>query len=135
MDEATYKGWWPLHYRAVIGEPLTAEERAVYEAGLRQLDAEEEQILSRGAERERQQHQQQWEGMLAERAALQAQINELKARTAKLEAGLDTPTLRAIQSRIADFDDMHAFLEHLLEQKPITLTAKQKAAIALIDSW
>lgn len=35
MDEATYKQWWPLHYRAAVGKPLTAEEQAVYEAELR----------------------------------------------------------------------------------------------------
>ena len=135
MDEATYNQWWPLHYRAAMGEPLTAEEQAVYEAGTRQLDAEEEQILSRGAERQRQQQQEQWQAMQAEREKLLAQVNELKARTAELEAGLDAPTLRAMQSCIADFDAMNVFLEHLLEQEPIALMEKQQAAIALIDSW
>ena len=41
MDEATYKQWCPLHWRSALGEPLSAEEQARYEAGLRQLEAEE----------------------------------------------------------------------------------------------
>ena len=41
MDEATYKQWCPLHWRTALGEPLSAEEQARYEAGLRQLEAEE----------------------------------------------------------------------------------------------
>ncbi len=46
MDEATYKQWWPLHRRAALGETLSVEEQALYEAGTQQLDAEEEQTLS-----------------------------------------------------------------------------------------
>ena len=135
MDEATYKQWWPLHRRAAVGETLSAEEQAVYEAGTRQLDAEEAEQFRRSEERLQQQHRQQWQAMIAEREKVLAEYNALKARTTELEAGLDEPILRAIQSRIADFDSMNVFLEQLLEQKPITLTEKQKAAIALIDSW
>ena len=46
MEEAEYKQWWPLHRRAALGEPLSAEEQARYEAGLRQLEAEEPPIQS-----------------------------------------------------------------------------------------
>ena len=46
MEETAYKQWWPLHRRAALGEPLSAEEQARYEAGLRQLEAEEPPIQS-----------------------------------------------------------------------------------------
>ena len=46
MEEAAYKQWWPLHRRTAVGELLSAEEQARYEAGLRQLEAEEPPIQS-----------------------------------------------------------------------------------------
>lgn len=82
MEETAYKQWWPLHRRAALGEPLSAEEQARYKAGLRQLEAAEqidfdmvalerlrEQIKQ--AEAERQRLQQRYEAMQAEIAMLE----------------------------------------------------------------
>jgi len=41
MDQTTYARWLQLHVRVAKGEELDAAERAVYEAGLMDLDAEE----------------------------------------------------------------------------------------------
>ena len=41
MDQATYARWWSLHARAARGENLDTAERAAYEAGLANLDADE----------------------------------------------------------------------------------------------
>lgn len=42
MDHAIDQQWWQLHIRAAKGESLSAGEQAVYEAGLAELDAEEQ---------------------------------------------------------------------------------------------
>lgn len=49
MDEATYERWWPLHLRASKGEPLTAEDRALYESGLCHLHRDETLQYESGA--------------------------------------------------------------------------------------
>ena len=41
MNQTTYARWWQLHVRVAKGEELDAAERAIYEAGLMDLDAEE----------------------------------------------------------------------------------------------
>jgi len=41
MDQTTYARWWQLHVQVARGEELDAAERAIYEAGLMDLDAEE----------------------------------------------------------------------------------------------
>jgi len=89
MDSRVYRQWQELHRRTVLGETLAASEQEVYEAGCRELDAEETQdggleqmrrlrndILS--AEREQQQ--------------LREQEVKLDARIAALEARLDART-------------------------------------------
>ena len=90
MEETAYKQWWPLHRRTAVGEPLSAEEQARYEAGLRQLEAEEPPIQS-SIDTLRQARQQ----MLAaqtEYQRLQRQYEAMQAEAAILEARLDEPT-------------------------------------------
>jgi hypothetical protein len=41
MDRGSYERWWQLHLRAARGEELDDTERAVLEAGLGELDAQE----------------------------------------------------------------------------------------------
>ena len=91
MDEETHKRWWPLHRRAALGETLNAEEQAFYQAGVCQLDAEEEQALSGSVERLRQARRQVQESR-EEYRRLQAQLEEMEAQIAVLEARLDEPT-------------------------------------------
>ena len=45
MDEKTYKEWWQLHLRAVMGETLNPDEQTEYNAGMRELDEEEREQL------------------------------------------------------------------------------------------
>ena len=41
MDEAALRQWQELHKRHVLGEPMTEEERATYQAGCDELDSTE----------------------------------------------------------------------------------------------
>ena len=45
IDEQTYKRWWSLQMRSVNGEPLSSEEQAEYQAGMKILDDHEMRIL------------------------------------------------------------------------------------------
>ena len=91
MDEETHKRWWPLHRRAALGEILNAGEQSFYEAGLRQLDAEEEQALNGSVERLKQARQRVQDSR-AEYRRLQAQLEEMETQISLLEARLDEPT-------------------------------------------
>ena len=42
MNQTTHERWWQLHLRVAKGEELDAAERAIYAAGLKDLDAEDE---------------------------------------------------------------------------------------------
>jgi predicted RNase H-like nuclease (RuvC/YqgF family) len=70
MNEQQHKAWWPLHLRVVLGEPLSAAEQSVYEAGRAELQAEERAALRHD---------------VAEARALQTQLRELTARERLLE--------------------------------------------------
>jgi septal ring factor EnvC (AmiA/AmiB activator) len=61
--------WSALHLRKARGESLTDEERAVYEAGLRELEAGES-----------------YPGDLEELRRLRAELQRLRAEHAELEA-------------------------------------------------
>ena len=83
MDEVTYNTWWALHIRAACGEHLTADEHAIYDAGLRQLHQEEyltadvttlQQLRATVAARAMEQGQ--WQ---EQRARLDAEIATLEA--------------------------------------------------------
>ncbi len=43
MDQTTDQSWWKLHVRVARGEALSQDERRIYEAKLKHLDAEEKQ--------------------------------------------------------------------------------------------
>ncbi len=48
MNEIEYRRWWQLHLRVAKGETLSPQEQIVYQAGIRLLDQEEENLLSAG---------------------------------------------------------------------------------------
>jgi hypothetical protein len=50
MDQETYKRWWQYHLRSVKGETLAPVEQAEYEAGLQELDQEEQEQLYRDSQ-------------------------------------------------------------------------------------
>ena len=89
MDEQAYQYWQGLHQRVVMGETLSAAERAVYEAGCEELDASER--LDGNLERLRE-LRAQIVAAEAEQQRLREHEAELDARIAALEARLDTRT-------------------------------------------
>jgi predicted RNase H-like nuclease (RuvC/YqgF family) len=72
MDQTTYVRWWQLHLRVAKGDELDAAERATYEAGLIELDAEEKA---------------QWtDNDLTRLRKLKAEVESLQATRAQLQA-------------------------------------------------
>lgn len=96
MDENTYKTWWPLHLRVARGEKLTAEERATYNAGLKQLHQEE---VIPGDLTALRQAKVQVAALEAGNARLQAQRQALDAEIAALEARLDDRTRQLLNAK------------------------------------
>ena len=89
MKDEAYKIWQDLHRRFVSGEALDETERAEYEAGCRELDAEEK--LDGNLDRLRALRAQIMEAKL-DQQQLRAQEQELDARVAAMEARLDKRT-------------------------------------------
>jgi cell division protein FtsB len=89
VDSQAYQQWQFLHQRASLGECLNAAEQAEYEAGCRELDAEE--ILDGSLARLR-----ELRAAIAkaetEQQGLRERESELDARIAALEARLDERT-------------------------------------------
>lgn len=75
MDDAAYRGWWHLHLRVALDEPLTDQERAAYETGLAELDAEEMLAWHAG----------EVEDNRAQIAALEQECDRLRARRTELD--------------------------------------------------
>jgi predicted RNase H-like nuclease (RuvC/YqgF family) len=72
MNPTVYEKWWQLHVRVAKGEELDAAERAIYKAGMMELDAEEES---------------QWEKSdLAMLRKLKAEVENLETTHAQLQA-------------------------------------------------
>ena len=72
MDQTTYMQWWQLHLRVARGDELDAAERATYEAGLIDLDAEEKA---------------QWtDGDLTRLRRLKAEVDSLQTTYVQLQA-------------------------------------------------
>ena len=72
MDQTTYMQWWQLHLRVARGDELDAAERATYEAGLIELDAEEKT---------------QWtDGDLIRLRRLKAEVESLQSTRVQLQA-------------------------------------------------
>lgn len=86
MDQTAYKRWWPLHLRVVRGETLTADESAVYEAGLRQLEQEEAGSISFDAPCEA---RAPLASLEAEQACLRQRRQEVEAEIAVLHGMTD----------------------------------------------
>ena len=95
MEEAIRRQWQALHLRVALGETLSAEEQAVYDAGIRELEAEEEQTLNGSRENLIQARQRNRE-MRAEYDRLQRQIEEMEKQITVLEGRLDAPTKQLI---------------------------------------
>jgi uncharacterized protein involved in exopolysaccharide biosynthesis len=89
MDERELQDWQILHRRVVTGEVLSVVEQAAYDAGCRELDAEEK--IEGDLEPLRELRAQ-----IAASATQQQQLRrreaELDARIAALEARLDDRT-------------------------------------------
>ena len=85
--------WSALHIRAARGETLSPEERAVYEAGLKQLEEGESYP---GVLTLLKQARAQTAALEAEQAELRVRHDARKARIAVLEAALDERTRQAL---------------------------------------
>ena len=96
MEEMAYKQWWPLHRRAAMGEPLSAEEQTRYEAGLRQLESEEPPIQS-SIEALRQARQRMLHAQ-TQLHQLQKRYEEMQAEVAMREAQLDESTRQLLSA-------------------------------------
>jgi hypothetical protein len=89
MDAETYRKWQELHRRMAQGDTLNASEQAAYEAGCRELDADEK--LDGSLEQIRQLREQILFAE-TEQQFLREQEAELDARIAALETRMDTRT-------------------------------------------
>ena len=89
MNEQAYQDWQVLHRRVALGKTLTIAERAVYQSGCQEMDAEER--LDANLERLRE-LRAQIAAAETEQQRLQAREEELDARIVALEARLDTRT-------------------------------------------
>jgi hypothetical protein len=95
MDENSYRAWWEFHRRAANGEPLTAEERAVYEAGLKQLHEDELSVVDLTEIR---QLRKMIADLEASNARLRAECAALEARVAAAEASLSERTRQLLHA-------------------------------------
>jgi chromosome segregation ATPase len=89
VDSQAYQHWQSLHQRVSLGECLSAAEQAEYEAGCRELDAEESLDGNLARLRELRAAIAKAE---AEQQGLRERESELDARIAALEARLDERT-------------------------------------------
>ena len=92
MDEAKYKDWWPLHIKRAKGEPLTAVEQAICDAGYAEQDAEEEAILRGNGIEKMRRMRLDLAAAEAEQTRLLDRQGEVKARIAAMESKLDENT-------------------------------------------
>lgn len=92
MDEKTYKRWWQYHVRAVKGETLTPGEQAKYEAGLQELDQEEQQQLYKNSQANLRRAKAQVVDLQLTHAQLMSESDHLDKRIAVLEKRYQTLT-------------------------------------------
>ena len=92
MDDAAYKQWTSLRMRVAKGESLTLEEQAIYEAGERELDAEEEGMLRNNGIEEIRQLQARLASLEQEHSELLERKTQLGAEIAELETQLHPRT-------------------------------------------
>ena len=85
MDQTTYVRWWQLHLRVAKGDELDATERATYEAGLIELDAEEKAQWTDNDLTRLRKLKAEVEGLQATRAQLQAKSRRLDRQIRTLE--------------------------------------------------
>jgi hypothetical protein len=89
VDAQAYRQWQSLHRRVALGEHLSAAEQAKYDAGCRELDAEEHLDGNLARLRELRTAIADAE---TEQQSLRDREAELDARIAALEARLDERT-------------------------------------------
>ena len=93
MDEAAYKAWRPLHTKRAQGKTLTPEEEAAYEAGRREMEAEE--ILPDNIA-ELRQFRAEIEALEVKHTAALERYKALQAEIAALESQFSEPTRRSL---------------------------------------
>ena len=84
MDETRYKTWWQLHRRVAVGETLSDDEQRDYQAGLAELEAEE-QLPPSSLESEWQTLRTQFRELTARKQELIRQEAQLQQYAAELE--------------------------------------------------
>jgi hypothetical protein len=85
MDEKTYKRWWQYHLRAVKGETLAPAEQTEYEAGLQELNQEEQEQLYRNSQVTLRRAKTQVAELQLTHAQLMSESDRLDERIAVLE--------------------------------------------------
>jgi hypothetical protein len=97
MDAQTYDVWWRLHARVAKRETLGPQDREAYEAGLRQLDAEEEDALAPDEVVDRLRRlRERLTAADAEDRRLSEQYETVRTEIARMEGLLDERTRRAL---------------------------------------
>jgi hypothetical protein len=85
MDEKTYQRWWQYHLRSVKGEILAPAEQAEYEAGLQELDREEQEQLYKNSQANLRRAKTQVAELQLTHAQLMSESDRLDKRIAVLE--------------------------------------------------
>lgn len=93
MSETEYRAWQALHDRWAMGERLTDEEQAMYEAACGKLDAEE--ILPVSLKNLQDVHAKATE-LEVQIARAQSDAARLRTQIAETEARLSEPTRRRL---------------------------------------
>ncbi|HLK61738.1 MAG TPA: hypothetical protein VKU00_34650 [Chthonomonadaceae bacterium] len=89
MEAHTYQIWSQLHLRVARGETLTAEEKAIYDIGIKELDREEKIEGDMARLRQLKANLAQLE---AENTHLREERQQLDAQIAAVEAHLSQET-------------------------------------------
>lgn len=93
MDKKDYETWWQLHVRASRGEQLNEQERADYEARLKQFHNEETLVEDTDRLRQLRNDVMALDDKCDE---LQSNRQQLKQRIGELEKSLSNDTRKAL---------------------------------------
>lgn len=92
MSESAFQAWWELHVRVALGESLTSDDRAIYQAGRQDLESGEESQLLLGAKQAR----DELAVLESERSKLERRHQELDAEIQLLESRMGQQTRRLL---------------------------------------
>ena len=98
METSAFTAWHNLHVRVARGEKLTADEQAVYESGIRELDSEEQLKGDLGRLRQLRANVARLE---AENKRLRTERQELDAKIATVEARLSAETRQELGTGVS----------------------------------